>query len=58
MYQVILVRRDNGKLECAVSTPINNLYETLERVKVARKFYSQQTYDVRILRYKYGGDNG
>lgn len=52
MYQVILVRKDTGKLECAVSTPSSNLYETLEKVKVARKLYSQQAYDVRILRYK------
>jgi len=52
MYQVILVLKDTGKLECAVSTPSGNLYETLEKVKVAMKLYCSKTYHVRILRYK------
>jgi hypothetical protein len=52
MYQVVLFLKGTGKLECAVSSPIPNLYETLERVKVARKLYCGETYHVGILRYK------
>lgn len=52
MYQVVLFLKKNGKLECAVSTPTDNLFETLEQVKVARKLYCNKTYYVGILRYR------
>jgi len=54
MYQVILVSRETGKLECAVSEPILNLYLTLQRVESVKKFYCTKTYAVMILRYQGG----